>query len=540
MFSKKIAANLLLVLLCIATFSQSYSQEEDSTLKAFNRAIEIRYHNPDSTLYLLEKVYKESLIKGDTLRAVNALLEMPNIDGQLLDYSKTYDDLWQALFLSENLNNPKLTATIYGYLGRVHSYFKRKEKAFQYLNTSLNLKKDLVQKKAIDKSELTYNYYTIVATHRETNQHVLGRKYLDSCLLYANPLNSPIDITYLKFEEAFILLKENKLNEALALFNEIEPWFIKNRPSYLVLVYTYWGDTFKAMNLVKNCEKMYHKALDISKSYNSHKDFTVLIHERLSDFYLEHGNYKKSYVHLKNAKNLDALFFDSRSEKNKSFLGIRDEYRIEKERQEKVIQKQRLAQLEQEDKISLLQRIILLGSLIFGILIGLIYVKQLRIEHKAEKSLIRKNKRLEIQKAKELLELKNKELAASALQLVEKDEFLRQLKNNLKESKNNTNTTEINKVIKSISISNDQSWEEFKLRFTAVNEKFYKTLTSQFPKLSQGDQKICALIKLNFSSKDMARLLGISVESVHTTRYRLRKKMGLPRSTNLENFIASI
>lgn len=540
MFSKKIAANLLLVLLCIATFSQSYSQEEDSTLKAFNRAIEIRYHNPDSTLYLLEKVYKESLIKGDTLRAVNALLEMPNIDGQLLDYSKTYDDLWQALFLSENLNNPKLTATIYGYLGRVHSYFKRKEKAFQYLNTSLNLKKDLVQKKTIDKSELTYNYYNIVATHRETNQHVLGRKYLDSCLLYANPLNSPIDITYLKFEEAFILLKENKLNEALALFNEIEPWFVKNRPSYLVLVYTYWGDTFKAMDQVKNCEKMYHKALDISKSYNSHKDFTVLIHERLSDFYLEHGNYKKSYVYLKNAKNLDALFFDSRSEKNKSFLGIRDEYRIEKERQEKVIQKQRLAQLEQEDKISLLQRIILLGSLIFGILIGLIYVKQLRIKHKAEKSLIRKNKRLEIQKAKELLELKNKELAASALQLVEKDEFLRQLKNNLKESKNNTNTTEINKVIKSISISNDQSWEEFKLRFTAVNEKFYKTLTSQFPKLSQGDQKICALIKLNFSSKDMARLLGISVESVHTTRYRLRKKMGLPRSTNLENFIASI
>ncbi|MEM6380985.1 MAG: helix-turn-helix transcriptional regulator, partial [Bacteroidota bacterium] len=67
---------------------------------------------------------------------------------------------------------------------------------------------------------------------------------------------------------------------------------------------------------------------------------------------------------------------------------------------------------------------------------------------------------------------------------------------------------------------------------------FYRHLKEKFPKLTQGDLKLCALIKLNFSSKDVAKLMGISVESVHTTRYRLRKKLGLQREDNLTEYIA--
>jgi DNA-directed RNA polymerase specialized sigma24 family protein len=78
------------------------------------------------------------------------------------------------------------------------------------------------------------------------------------------------------------------------------------------------------------------------------------------------------------------------------------------------------------------------------------------------------------------------------------------------------------------------------MRFIEVNKEFYDQIFAEFPNLSQGDQKLCALIKLNFSSKEMSRLLGISVESVHTLRHRIRKKMKLSRSINLEDFINSI
>lgn len=93
-------------------------------------------------------------------------------------------------------------------------------------------------------------------------------------------------------------------------------------------------------------------------------------------------------------------------------------------------------------------------------------------------------------------------------------------------------------MIKSAEGSTNNKWEEFEARFISINQNFYKNLQTKFPELSQKDLKVCALIKLNFSSKEMSSLLGISVESVHTSRYRLRKKLYLERSDNLSNFIA--
>ncbi|MEL6194490.1 MAG: tetratricopeptide repeat protein, partial [Bacteroidota bacterium] len=98
---------------------------------------------------------------------------------------------------------------------------------------------------------------------------------------------------------------------------------------------------------------------------------------------------------------------------------------------------------------------------------------------------------------------------------------------------------ELKKIVRSISVSNDQNWKEFRTRFVSVNKGFYDKMQARFPALSQRDLKLCALIKLNFSCKEMAKLLGISVESAHTSRYRLRKKLNLTRDVNLTEFIAS-
>lgn len=537
--NKKYRQTLTVLLLLLTIFSKAGETKQDSTrlMQNFEKAKELRYTNVDSATILMQKVFTGFMARGDTLQAINILLEMPYARGQQVNYADTYDDLWKALFLADDLNNDALRASIYNQLGRLYSFFKKREEAFKYLNTALKINQGLVEKGLLDDSELGYNYYLLGATYRELGEPELAKMYLDSISIGNSSRVDRVGIPYLNFEKAFVLSQENQNTEALELFQEIEPWFIENRPSYLVLVYTYWGDAYASES---ESEKLYLNALDASGKYNSHLDFIPLIHERLAKLYQRRGDFEKALANLQRAKEIDAQFFDSRSEKNRSLLEIKDEFRLEKERQERVIQNQRMAQLEQEDEILLLQWIILAGALVFLILIGLIYLRQLRARHKAEKQLIQRSKELEIQKAKELLELKNKELATSALQLVEKDEFLKEIKNRLKGENGNIKTTEINQVLKSISHSNQNNWEEFKLRFTSVNEKFYNKVTNQYPKLSQADQKICALIKLNFSSKEMARLLGISVESVHTTRYRLRKKMGLDRSVNLEEFIANL
>jgi len=537
MYSSFKAIVLLLFIAFIGHF-RAFAQESPEDL--FKRANELRNQRPDSALVLLEKAHNEFLKKGDTTSAIHALLEMPFQYGQKVDYAKSYDGLWLALFLADESEDNVSKASIYNRLGRLYSFYKKEDKAFEYMNTALTINKNLVKEGILEEAALVQNYYTICSTYRELDKPDFAKIYLDSCFLYYDKVQSGIGVPYLNFEKSFVLAQEKRSDEALAILENMEPWFVENRPSYLVLVYTYWGDIYLELSKLAKSEEFYKRALEISEKHKSHVDFSVLIHERLAKLYVDKSDFEKAFNSQTQAKELDAQFFDSRSSVNQPLLEIKDEFRIEKERQEALIQKQRLEQLEQEDKISLLQRIILLGALIFTLIIAVFYVIQIRAKHKIEKQLIRRNKELEIQKARELLELKNKELATSALQLVEKDEFLKEIKARLKGDNGEVKTNEINRILKSISSSNQNNWEEFKLRFTSVNEAFYNSVTTKYPKLTQSDQKICALIKLNFSSKEMARLLGISVESVHTTRYRLRKKMGLERSVNLEDFISSL
>ncbi|MEM8524111.1 MAG: hypothetical protein AAGG68_05695, partial [Bacteroidota bacterium] len=126
------------------------------------------------------------------------------------------------------------------------------------------------------------------------------------------------------------------------------------------------------------------------------------------------------------------------------------------------------------------------------------------------------------------------------LKLIEKDELLATLKEKLSKGNGDLKASELKKIVRSISHSNAQNWEDFEARFISVNKNFYEKLTAQYPKLSRGDQKLCALVKLNLSSKEMAKLLGISIESVHTNRYRLRKKLGLTREVSLTEFVAKL
>ena len=533
---------VFLIFSCLQTTGQNqfkYSAAH-SVNNYLNKVNDIRHKDPDSAIALLKKFNSETLKSGDTLSAVVLLLQSADVYGNLAKYANAYENYWKALLLSEKINNDSLKAVVYVDLGRMYSFYKRKDIAFKYFKNAIDINRDLVKKGKVKKSYLTNNYYAYSCTYRELNNPELSRIYLDSCFALHDGSPNILDKAFLQFEKAHILSEENNQEDALKLMNEIAPWFLKNEPSYLVLIYTYWGDIHNKLSNHEQSINYYKKALDISKKYKAHIDFTPLIYGKLSKLYFEKGNYKEAFNNQEIAKKLDETFFDSRSKNNWSLLEIKDEVRLEKERHQNLIQKQKLEQLEQQDQIQFLQRTILIGAIISILFIGLYYLKNLRARHQMEKEQIKRNKELEIQRAKEQIELQNKELAVSALQLVEKNEFIQELKTKVRSGGGNVKTSEINKFLRTATINNNNNWEEFKLRFTSVNEKFYNELTTQFPNLTQNDQKICALIKLNFSSKDMAKLLGISFESVHTSRYRLRKKMKLPKDVNLEDIIAAL
>ncbi|MCK6692317.1 MAG: hypothetical protein L6Q97_09460, partial [Thermoanaerobaculia bacterium] len=59
----------------------------------------------------------------------------------------------------------------------------------------------------------------------------------------------------------------------------------------------------------------------------------------------------------------------------------------------------------------------------------------------------------------------------------------------------------------------------------------------QFHDLTPNEQKLCALLRLNLSTKEISNLMSISLRGVEIARYRLRKKLGLDQGQNLSKFI---
>jgi len=137
------------------------------------------------------------------------------------------------------------------------------------------------------------------------------------------------------------------------------------------------------------------------------------------------------------------------------------------------------------------------------------------------------------------IENKNRELAISTMSLIKKNEFLNSLKFELKE-KNDTKS--LNPVIKIIdkNLNNTDDWKFFQEAFNNADKDFLKKIKSKHPDLTPNDLRLCAYLRLNLSSKEIAPLLNISPRSVEVKRYRLRKKMDLDHDASLTNYILEI
>ncbi|MEM9986587.1 MAG: tetratricopeptide repeat protein, partial [Bacteroidota bacterium] len=256
----------------------------------YNYAKKIRYFKPDSALDLLNQSYRQLLIDGDTAKAVYALKTAANIQGNLAQYKEAYDKLWHALSIADKADLKFIKAVLYIDIGRHFSFYKRREKALEYFHVALGISKKLVADKVIPKSSLVFNYYAFCSTYRELDDFTLARKYLDSCFQHAALGNTPIKEAFLKFELGSIQTAEKNYAEALQTFESIQPWFEANDPTYLVLFYTYMSDALSGLGRFDQSEFYYKRALEISKEYNMHIDFSPIVHEKLALLHLTRGD----------------------------------------------------------------------------------------------------------------------------------------------------------------------------------------------------------------------------------------------------------
>jgi DNA-binding CsgD family transcriptional regulator len=137
------------------------------------------------------------------------------------------------------------------------------------------------------------------------------------------------------------------------------------------------------------------------------------------------------------------------------------------------------------------------------------------------------------------IENKNRELGISTMSLIKKNEFLNNIKSELKNADGGSNLKQVIKIIDR-NLNNTDDWHLFEQAFNNADKDFLKKIKAEHPSLTSNDLRLCAYLRLNLSSKEIAPLLNISPRSVEVKRYRLRKKMNLPHESSLTNYILEI
>ena len=140
---------------------------------------------------------------------------------------------------------------------------------------------------------------------------------------------------------------------------------------------------------------------------------------------------------------------------------------------------------------------------------------------------------------KEDFKSKSNELAASIMSMARNNELLSEIKDHLTKVEDQQSLASVTALIDK-NLSQDENWEFFREAFDSTDNEFFKKLNSMHPDLSPSDLKLCAYLRLNMSSKEIAQLTNISPKSVEIKRYRLRKKLDLESNQNLINYILNV
>jgi len=195
--------------------------------------------------------------------------------------------------------------------------------------------------------------------------------------------------------------------------------------------------------------------------------------------------------------------------------------------------------LEKDNKIKTIQRYVLIVSIIILIIIGFLFYRffKAKIKNNRLKQEILQHEKKQL---KSELEYKNKEIETFALKIIQKNEFLESLKNEIKSVSVDAN--KLREISSNISqnLYLEKDRQEFQAHVDKIHQAFFHKLDKKFPDLSKNDKRLCSLLAIDLSSKDIATIINISPESVKKSRYRLRKKLSIDTEENLSDFLKNI
>ncbi len=191
-----------------------------------------------------------------------------------------------------------------------------------------------------------------------------------------------------------------------------------------------------------------------------------------------------------------------------------------------------------------------LAMVLILVILALLYflswsrMRRLKLE-KENMKLVSKNLELEKITLHRELELRNKELATNVMYQIQKNELVHEIVKKVQgysRSLRKEDQQLMLDIVRGLEKTQDSTaWNEFELRFHQVHNNFYDRLNAINPDLSPNDRRLCAFLRLNMSTKEIASITGQSIRSIEVARTRLRRKLNLTNSdTGLVEFLSQL
>lgn len=503
-----------------------YKDDYSLANKYYDKAeVELKKSNDTESLVLLYFFRGEICrLKGDYINAMKSyeqVLELTKISPNMLIGSASYTALGVVLvnrkepakglvYLREALRQKSEIEDVYGTasvlcnMGTAYEFMEMYDSALYYYNESLRIRKELGISRVIASSEYT-----------------IGGLY----------------IILEKYDEAITNLKD--ANIRFAELEEKTGVYITN--FLLAKAMSYKGDP-DGLELAK-------KTLSDALALNN----LALVsegHKTLAEIYSHLEQYKYSYDHLLRHKQLEDSIFSE--EKERILTEFEQQFQSEQKDNEIEILKNESKLQRQNIWLLMISSLTLLAILILIFIIfrfksqalkkNALLLEQENVIH-CQDNKIKEN---ENQILQEQLEANNREMASKALEMLRFNDTISAIIEKLDGLDSELEGgPEASNLIRSIiheleSQSKQNIWSEFDKIFKNIHSDFYSKLLEQCPDLSPTEIKTAALLKLNLTTKEIAAITFKSEGGIKTTRYRIRKKLGLSSDDGLVPYLMQI
>jgi len=446
------------------------------------------------------------------------------------DYPAAGKTFTEAIKVAEKAGDEKNLALALDNMSMTLKFTGEFREAIKYSNRSLQIRKKL---------NLLRDYASGVQ-----NLGVLYRNLdlPDSALIFYrqaydifNHLNDSVSIVRVRYNIGIVLKNQNKFREAEAEMKSILQFCRQKNItegqiyalSALASIFDQTGRSVEGLAAIDS-------SISKARRYNLLANLSLFL-DRQHDILARLGRYKEAYQAALDSRNLSDSLLSI--EKQKAIATLKTRYETERKEVENVLLKKEIGI--QKTQVWLLRIGVILATSIFAFVLLLFYQRNQRIKHQ---KLLAEEKSIRIEQEKRN---KEQELVFQSLVQAELIQINRSVKEKLFPFKlkfpRKNQQDEFEQVLNGLTRdAGKDPLAEFELLFTQLHASFYENILRICPDLTKAELHVCAMIRLNLSTKDIARLANINISSIEMTRYHIRKKLNMEQGENLAAFLMTV